>query len=83
MDLCLAGACGRGLGDIARGEGGQYVTSLGLPVAMHLHIHLILQACDHQECALEWFHYECVGLTAAPVGEWLCPDCLKAKGAAA
>lgn len=34
-------------------------------------------ACDHDECALEWFHYECVGLTAAPVGEWYCPDCVK------
>lgn len=32
-------------------------------------------ACDHDECATEWFHYECVGLTAAPVGEWYCPDC--------
>ena len=41
---------------------------------------LTRQACDHEECALEWFHYECVGLTAAPVGEWLCPDCVKAKG---
>lgn len=34
-------------------------------------------ACDHDECSLEWFHYECVGLTAAPVGEWYCPDCVK------
>ncbi|KAG1673419.1 hypothetical protein FOA52_002184 [Chlamydomonas sp. UWO 241] len=34
-------------------------------------------ACDHDECAVEWFHYECVGLTAAPTGEWHCPDCAK------
>mmetsp|Transcript_18968 Transcript_18968/g.56524 ORF Transcript_18968/g.56524 Transcript_18968/m.56524 type:complete len:245 (-) Transcript_18968:411-1145(-) len=42
-------------------------------------------ACDNDECALEWFHYECVGLTAAPVGQWYCPDCTKimeAKAAA-
>ncbi|GAX74808.1 hypothetical protein CEUSTIGMA_g2255.t1 [Chlamydomonas eustigma] len=38
-------------------------------------------ACDNEECALEWFHYECVGLKAAPVGEWLCPDCAKVANA--
>lgn len=36
-------------------------------------------ACDNDECQLEWFHLECVGLTAAPTGEWLCPDCRASK----
>ncbi|KAG9240745.1 hypothetical protein BJ878DRAFT_429628 [Calycina marina] len=32
-------------------------------------------ACDNSKCELEWFHWTCVGLTAAPVGLWLCPIC--------
>ncbi len=31
--------------------------------------------CDNPECAIEWFHYECVGLKADPVGKWYCPVC--------
>ncbi len=34
-------------------------------------------ACDNDECPTEWFHYECVGLSGAPQGEWFCPDCEK------
>ncbi|KRX61337.1 Bardet-Biedl syndrome 2 -like protein [Trichinella sp. T9] len=26
-------------------------------------------------CKYEWFHYECVGVTEAPKGDWYCPDC--------
>ena len=32
-------------------------------------------ACDNVACPIEWFHFECLGLTAAPAGRWLCPDC--------
>ncbi|XP_038065836.1 uncharacterized protein LOC119735944 [Patiria miniata] len=34
-------------------------------------------ACDGESCSVEWYHYECVGLTAAtiPNGEWLCDNC--------
>ncbi|KZS99319.1 hypothetical protein SISNIDRAFT_546111 [Sistotremastrum niveocremeum HHB9708] len=32
-------------------------------------------ACDYPKCEKEWFHYECVGLTEAPKGKWICPDC--------
>lgn len=32
-------------------------------------------ACDNNECPIEWFHYECVGLTSVPKGKWYCPDC--------
>ena len=32
-------------------------------------------ACDDQSCRYEWFHFSCVNVTAAPSGDWLCPDC--------
>ena len=32
-------------------------------------------ACDAPECSYEWFHYDCVGLTEEPSGDWFCPDC--------
>ncbi len=32
-------------------------------------------ACDNQDCAIEWFHYECVGLKCAPGDPWFCPAC--------
>jgi hypothetical protein len=31
--------------------------------------------CDSDDCPIEWFHYECMGLTEAPKGQWLCPAC--------
>jgi hypothetical protein len=36
--------------------------------------------CDNKhvssiQCEREWFHYECVGLTAPPRGAWFCPQC--------
>lgn len=33
--------------------------------------------CDNDDCAKQWFHYKCVGVTEEPTGEWLCPDCKK------
>ncbi|KIJ40412.1 hypothetical protein M422DRAFT_68543 [Sphaerobolus stellatus SS14] len=37
--------------------------------------------CDDEQCAFEWFHLTCVGLTSAPkAGTWYCDDC-KAKRA--
>eukprot|EP00842_Homolaphlyctis_polyrhiza_P000300 jgi/Hompol1/1270/HPOL_000646-RA len=33
-------------------------------------------ACDGEDCAHEWFHLECVGLSEPPTkGEWFCKDC--------
>ncbi|KAI9009145.1 inhibitor of growth proteins N-terminal histone-binding-domain-containing protein [Hyaloraphidium curvatum] len=34
-------------------------------------------ACDDEECEIEWFHYECVGLTAPlrTKAKWYCPQC--------
>ena len=38
-------------------------------------------ACDSENCPLEWFHYQCVGLTSKPRGTWYCTECiLKKKG---
>jgi len=31
--------------------------------------------CDNSDCKVEWFHFECVGLTHPPKGKWYCPDC--------
>lgn len=31
--------------------------------------------CEGKNCPIEWFHFECVGLTKAPEGTWLCTDC--------
>ncbi|ORY96483.1 hypothetical protein BCR43DRAFT_491769 [Syncephalastrum racemosum] len=32
-------------------------------------------ACDNDECEIEWFHLECVGLRAPPKGHWYCKNC--------
>lgn len=34
-------------------------------------------ACDAEDCAIEWFHFECVGIMVPPKGSWYCPDCRK------
>lgn len=34
-------------------------------------------ACDNDNCKHQWFHWECVGIKEEPVGDWLCPECLK------
>lgn len=31
------------------------------------------------QCEIEWFHYACVALSAAPKGKWFCPQCLNKK----
>lgn len=31
--------------------------------------------CDNFECKIEWFHFNCVGLTHKPKGKWYCPHC--------
>ncbi|OBZ91375.1 Inhibitor of growth protein 4 [Choanephora cucurbitarum] len=32
-------------------------------------------ACDNEECEIEWFHLECVGLKVPPKGKWYCKNC--------
>ena len=36
-------------------------------------------ACDNEDCEVEWFHFECMGLQEHPTGEWFCPTCTKAQ----
>ena len=31
--------------------------------------------CDNENCELSWYHWECVQVTEAPAGTWLCPSC--------
>ena len=31
--------------------------------------------CDDDDCPVGWYHLECVRLTEAPPGDWLCPKC--------
>ena len=31
--------------------------------------------CDYDACAIEWFHFNCVGLSNKPKGKWYCPKC--------
>jgi hypothetical protein len=32
-------------------------------------------ACENPECAIEWFHFECVGLKTEPADPWFCASC--------
>ncbi|KAA1476189.1 hypothetical protein DENSPDRAFT_843092 [Dentipellis sp. KUC8613] len=38
-------------------------------------------ACDNEECLIEWFHLQCVGLSTPPPNEkpWYCRDCLASQ----
>ena len=35
--------------------------------------------CDNMECAIEWFHFGCVGLSTKPKGKWYCPICAEKR----
>jgi len=37
--------------------------------------------CDNDDCAIEWFHFACVGLNpnAEVKGKWICPPCRRKK----
>lgn len=39
-------------------------------------------ACENPDCAIEWYHFSCVGLKVEPVDAWFCPTCRKAAAAA-
>lgn len=32
-------------------------------------------ACDNPNCNREWFHFDCVGLSSQPAGDWYCREC--------
>ncbi|CAJ0937578.1 unnamed protein product, partial [Mesorhabditis belari] len=35
--------------------------------------------CDNKNCKVEWFHFQCVGLTEPPTGKWFCEACSQAR----
>lgn len=37
-------------------------------------------ACENPDCAVEWFHFMCVGLASAPE-VWYCADCASTRSA--
>lgn len=39
--------------------------------------------CDSQDCRIEWFHFDCVGISVPPIGTWFCPECIKKQALAA
>lgn len=36
-------------------------------------------ACDNKSCTREWFHFECVGLSRKPRGNWYCSNKCKSE----
>jgi hypothetical protein len=32
-------------------------------------------ACDSKDCPVSWFHFDCVGISRAPKGIYICPIC--------
>ncbi|KAI6192151.1 Inhibitor of growth protein [Aphelenchoides bicaudatus] len=36
--------------------------------------------CDNKACVVEWFHFNCVGLTSTPKGKWYCDACKEKMG---
>ena len=39
------------------------------------------QACDNDQCPIEWFHFSCLKITASQAsrGKWYCPECHMSK----
>ena len=33
--------------------------------------------CDHKNCTIQWFHFDCLCLRGPPKGKWYCPSCRK------
>lgn len=31
--------------------------------------------CDNDDCANEWFHFDCVNIRYKPKGKWYCQNC--------
>ena len=38
-------------------------------------------ACENSACTYEWFRYCFVGITHAPIGRWVCSECMKKQNA--
>ena len=39
--------------------------------------HGTMIGCDNENCAISWYHIDCLGLKTIPTGKWYCPECRK------
>ena len=39
----------------------------------------IVLTFSNLQCPIEWFHFQCVGLTSKPKGKWYCPKCTQER----
>ena len=37
---------------------------------------MVASDSDTVQCTAEWFHFQCVGISEPPEGEWFCEECL-------
>ena len=33
--------------------------------------------CNHKNCSIKWFHFDCLCIRHPPKGKWYCPLCIK------
>lgn len=33
--------------------------------------------CEHDQCTITWFHFDCLRIRGPPKGKWYCPSCRK------
>ena len=33
--------------------------------------------CEHNDCSIEWFHFDCLRIRCPPRNIWYCPSCRK------
>lgn len=52
---------------------------VGVPSLVGSRAPRVQVGCDNDDCDIEWFHYECVGLQGAPKGKWYCPTCRRKR----
>ena len=41
--------------------------------------HGTMIGCDNENCAISWYHIDCLKLKRVPSGKWYCPDCRRKK----
>ena len=74
----LAAATGSGLGGAP--SPGALDLAIGSHEPMYCHCRQVafgeMIACESESCAVEWFHFSCVGISAATrPAFWMCPAC--------
>lgn len=31
--------------------------------------------CENDQCMIQWFHFDCIGIDVAPENDWYCQNC--------